>query len=453
MSWVEWLAVAAAAVVAIIGLRTPRPSLTLVVVVVAGALLLLGTPRWQLVPAAVGLLVLGGVAASQVLGEGAGGTTPGWAAGVAATGLALTALLAWALPIPSLELADDSRPVGSVAFDLVDPSRTSPVTGDDSPRLTPVQAWFPTDRPGGPRLRVTDEPVAFAGAVSRFLGIPTFALTHLGQVRTAAVTDAPPVDQRLPVVVSLHGWGGFRFAQAPLLEQLAADGHLVLALDHTGGSLAAQPVDGGVVPLDPSLLPSDAPPAEYDAAARSLERTFADDARNLIKAVRSGDGQVPPEVLAAADLDRLVVLGHSTGGGAAALLCAEEPCDAMVLFDPWVEPVPPDVRADGFAAPTLAVVSGAWDGIANDALLRPMVDASDRARRLVLAGTTHNDVTVQARLSPLASRLGIAGSIPSDRLEEIVLALTRSWLVATGGTGPGDASLVEAPPFPEVRTD
>lgn len=451
MSWIEWLAVAAAGAVALAGLRTPRPALVLAVAVVAGAVLLLGTPRWQLVPAGIGLVVLVVVVVPRLAGDA--GTLPGWAVGAAVVGLGLTALVGWALPMPELELAAGSRPVGSVAFDLTDRSRTSPVTGDDGPRVTPVQAWYPTDSAVGPRVRVTDEPSAFARAVSQFLGIPSFALTHLGQVRTAAVVGAAPVDEQLPVVVSLHGWGGFRFAQAPLLEQLAADGHLVLALDHTGGSLAAQPVAGGVVPLDPSLLPADAPAAEYDAAARALERTFADDARHLIEVLRSGDTAVPAGVLAAADLDRLVVLGHSTGGGAAALLCAEVPCDAMVLFDPWVEPVPQAVRADGFAAPTLAVVSGAWDGIANDALLRPMVAASDRARRLLLEGTTHNDVTVQARLSPLASRLGIAGSVPSERLEEIVLALTRGWLAATGGDGPGDPAVVDDPPFPEVRTD
>ena len=252
-------------------------------------------------------------------------------------------------------------------------------------------------------------------------------------------------------MLSIHGWGGFRFAQAPLLEQLAADGHLVLAMDHTDGALAAQPVSGGVVPLDPQLLADGAPPAVYDAAAQRLEQTFADDAAFLLQALRTGDAQIPAAILDRADLDRLVVLGHSTGGGAAALLCATQPCDAMVQYDPWVEPVPSEVRDAGFAAPTLVLLSGEWDGNDNDQVLRPMVAASDDTLLYVFDGTEHRDVTVQPLLTPLAPTLGLAGEVPFDRVDEVVTAMTRSWLARTIGTGVGDATLADAPDFPELR--
>lgn len=453
MSPTEWGVTAVAVVAAIATVRAPRPWLTLVAVVGALVVLALGTPRWQLVPAGLALGLLAVVTALQLGWPEAPTTLPRVTAVIVVLGLLSSAALAWALPVPRLELATGSRPVGSVAFDLVDEQRTSPSSRDDGPRATPVQAWYPTGdgMRDGPRLEITDEPRAFARAVSQFLGVPAFALTHLGRVRTAAIAGARPVDERLPVIVSIHGWGGFRFAQAPLLEQLAADGHLVLAMDHTHAALAAQPASGGVVPLDPRLLPADTPPPVYDAAAQRLERTFADDVAFLLEALRSGDAQIPASLRDVADLDRLVVIGHSTGGGAAALLCAEQPCAGMITFDPWVEPVPAAARERGFGAPTLVLLSGAWTGNDNDQLLRPMVAASDDARLFVLEGTTHNDVTVQAHLSPLSRRLGIAGSIAPERLGDIVLAMTRSWIAATTGTGPGDASLPDDLPFPEVR--
>lgn len=453
MTLPEWAVTGLAIVAAIATVRAPRPWLVLLAAVGALVVAGLGTPRWQLVPAGLALALLVGVTVLQLGWPDAPTTLPRITAAVVVLGLLSSAGLAWALPVPRLALAAGSRPVGSVAFDLVDESRTSPSGRDDGPRLTPVQAWYPTgqDMRDGPRLDITDEPRAFAGAVSHFLGLPAFALTHLGAVHTAAVDGAPPVDDTLPVILSIHGWGGFRFAQAPLLEQLAADGHLVLAMDHTHGALAAQPTSGGVVPLDPRLLPADAAPPVYDAAAHRLERAFADDAAFLLEALRTGDLQVPEHVREVADLDRLVVLGHSTGGGAAALLCAEEPCAGMVTFDPWVEPVPAAVREGGFATPTLVLLSGEWEGNDNDQLLRPMVAASDQARLFVLDGTTHNDVTVQAHLSPLSRRLGITGTIAPERLDEIVLSLTRSWIAQTTGTGPGDASLLDHVPFPEVH--
>ncbi len=455
MTLAEWAVTGLAVVAAVATVRAPRPWLVLVAAVGALLIAALGTPRWQLVPAGMALALLVGVTVLQLGWPDAPTTLPRVTAVVVVLGLLSSAALAWALPVPELELAAGSRTVGSVAFDLVDESRTSPSGRDDGPRLTPVQAWYPTGDSGhdGPRLGITDEPRAFAGAVSRFLGLPAFALSHLGEVRTAAIEGAQPVDESLPVILSIHGWGGFRFAQVQLLEQLAADGHLVLAMDHTHGALAAQPVAGGVVPLDPMLLPDGVPPPVYDAAAQRLELAFADDAAFLLEALRSGDVQVPAHVRDVADLDRLVVLGHSTGGGSAALLCAEQPCDGMVTFDPWVEPVPAEVREAGFAAPTLVLLSGEWDGNDNDQLLRPMVAASDDARLFVLDGTTHNDVTVQAHLSPLAQRLGIAGEIPPERLGEIVLSMTRAWIATTTGMGPGDASLLDDPPWPELRPE
>ncbi len=452
MTPAEWLAAVVLAVAAVATLRGgPRPGLVLAAVGLAVAVGVLGTPRWQLVPAGLAVALLAGLALLQLGWPDAPTTLPRLTSGIALLGVATTAGLSWVLPVPGFALEPGSPTVGSVAFDLVDPTRSDPSGRDEGPRTTPVQAWYPTDATDGPRVRITDDPREFAAAAGGYLGLPAFALTHLDEVRTTAIDGAAPIDGKLPVVLSIHGWGGFRHIQSPLLEQLAADGHLVLAMDHTGGALASQPVAGGVVPIDTDLLPDDVPPAVYDAAAQRLERTYADDAAFLLAALRDGDVQVPDAVLAAADLDRLVVLGHSTGGGAAALLCAEQRCDAMVLYDPWVEPVPADVRAAGFAAPSLVLLSEAWDGNDNDQLLRPMVAASPDTLLYVFEGTTHADVTVQPRLSPLTPQMGIAGSNSIARVDEVVTAMTRSWIARTTGTGVGDPALVDDPPFAELR--
>lgn len=454
MTPIEWGAALLVVGAAVVSLRRPRPALVLGAVAVAVLVGVLGTPRWQLVPAGLALALLGGIALLQLAWPAAPTTLPRLTSGLAVLGVVASAALAWVLPVPAIELDGGSAPVGSVTFDLVDDSRTSPSGRDDGPRLTPVQAWYPTTTDAtGPRARLTDEPAPFAAAAASFLDLPAFTLTHLGAIRTSATMGAPPADARLPVVLSIHGWGGFRYAQVPLLEQLAADGHLVLALDHTFGALASQPAAGGVIPLDEQLLPDGVPPAVYDAAAARLERVFADDAAFLLRALRDGDAQVPADVLEVADLDRLVVLGHSTGGGAAALLCAEQRCGGMVQYDPWVEPVPAEVREAGFAAPTLVLLSEAWDGNDNDQVLRPMVAASDEALLYVFEGTTHRDVTVQPRLSPFTPQLGIAGDVAIPRVDEVVTTMTRAWLARTIGSGVGDPALATDPGLPELRRE
>lgn len=423
---------------AVAGRRHDRIGDLLAVLAAVGAVAVVAGDRWrwQLVPLVAAAVV---VAVVQVVRRRRGGdrAAPGVLVAVAAVA---SGLAAWVLPVPSLGVPDGPA-VGTVAFDLVDEDRRSPsaTVAADAPRRITVQAWWPAAEAVGERLALTDDGPALAAAAGDFLGLPPLALGHLDTIRTGAWVGAGPAPaEPLPVVLSLHGWGGFRFAQAPLLEQLAADGHLVLAIDHTHGAVAAQPVAGGVVPIDEQLLPDDAPPAEYDAASTVLEDTFRGDAATLVAALRRGESAVPQEVLVLADLDRIVVMGHSTGGGAALWWCTQDPgCDGVLTWDPWVEPVPAPVRAVPPTVPWLTVLSEDWVGDDNDELLRPMTAAAPDAAVVAIAGTEHRDVTVQPLLSPLAPLLGLAGELDKQRVDEVALWLSRDFLAATlGGPAP-----------------
>ncbi len=432
---------------------TPRWTLAAAAAVLLLATVAFGPWRWQLWPLGVAVLVIVPLSLLPLLRPGSEPRLV-WQTGVLVLTLTLvTSVLAAVLPIPRFPLEDGSSEVGTMAFDLVDPDRSSAsrTVPDTEPRRITVQAWYPTQDRSGERLRATDDPRAFSSAVGGFIGLPGWALRHSSHVRSAARVGASvSSDEPLPVVLALHGWGGFRLAQMQLLQQLAADGHLVLAIDHTHGAVAAQPVAGGVVPIDPALLPDGVPAEVYDAASQVLERMFTDDAHSLVAALRSGDAQVPPAVLATADLDRLVVLGHSTGGGAGIWFCAEDGgCRGFVGYDPWVEPLPPEVRASGPEVPWLAIDSGEWAENDNSRLLSTMVPATG-AQRFTIDGTLHRDFTVQPLLSPLASRLGLSGELPARRTHEIVLELTRSYLADRLATGPGDPFLLEDPPMAEV---
>lgn len=408
-------------------------------------LVVAGRWRWQLVPLTV---VVGVVVLATLVRASDRAPDDLWRRGttlVVAAGVTLTVVAALLLPVPTMRLEDGAAPVGTVAFDLEDPTRSSPSTTAPvgHPRGITVQAWWPTDVTTGERQEVAVDAHAFAAAAGDFLGLPPLMLGHLGVAETTAFVDAPPATtDRLPVIVSLHGWGGFRFAQAPLLEQLASDGHIVLAIDHTHGALAAQPVSGSVVPIDQQLLPDDAPEDVYDAASTVLEDTFRGDAESLVDALRHGDSAVPQTVLELVDLDRLVVMGHSTGGGAAVWWCSEDAaCDGVLTFDPWVEPLATAQREAPPDVPWLSVLSAAWIGNENDGVLRPMVERAGRAELVAIEHTEHRDVTVQPLLSPLTSVLGLAGDLDKDRVDAIALDLSRGFLDDVFGDGDSDGTV------------
>lgn len=408
-------------------------------------------PRWQFWPAYGSALIAGLLAAFGRPGQPG---TPRSTATVALLGVLLSGLLGAALPVLVLgPLLDDAGPVGTTSWELVDPDRTQPsARAEGEPRRVVAQAWYPATAATGELDRITRNPEAFAAAAGAWLEIPPLVLGHLGLATTTAHVDAPLAapDRGLPVVVVLHGWGGFRQAQVLLQEALAADGHLVLALDHTYAALATELLDDTVVPIDPALLPTGAPPAVYDAAATRLQQVFADDVALLLEDLAAG-GAVPADVAAAADLDRLVLLGHSTGGGAAVLACrALEACDGMLGFDPWVEPLPDDLLTPGLDVPLVSLRSEDWLDDPNERELGLLHAASPDQRALALLGTEHRDVTVLPLLTPLAPQIGMAGQLDPMATQQRTLDVARAFLAEVLGSGGGDPALLDAPDEPLV---
>ncbi len=395
-------------------------------------------PRWQLVPvyvvavAVVAVVVVRRGGLRQARREDrATPATPRWLRATGATvGILLVAVgagLAIVLPIPSLPPPDGPNAVGVTRWELVDTNRVEQY-GDmaGGPRSLMATAWYPTQESGEPSPWVSD-PGPFAQEVGPQVGVPGFVLGHLRHVTTPAITDAalapaPPPgpdgasspDGGWPVVVYSHGWAGFASIQSDLAERLASEGFVVVALDHTYGAAVTTFPDGTVAPQDPAALPEvdDVGQAARDAASSRLEATFADDVAFLLDHMADGDGPavLPADALA---LQEVGLVGHSTGAGAMAWLClVDDRCAGLMGFDPWIEPVPPELLAEGVDVPLASVRSQDWQGNGNDAVLRPFHDASSRDLGMfVVPGSTHRDFTLLPFLSPAAEALGLSGPV------------------------------------------
>ncbi len=424
--------------------RRSRPAaIALAVVAVLAALVqvVVGEPRWQLIPVylAAALAVAGSLAAAGRRETVLGGI------GTAVIGLVLVltgAGLSWALPVPSLPAPQGPHAVGTTTVAITDPDRVERFgsrRGED--RRLVAQLYYPAvaldDDADAPRASLVAGGGEFTRTVAAELGLPRFALGHLDGVVTNAVAGAAPISNgqvgrdeqaRLPVVVLSHGWTGFRTAQLDLVESLASHGNVVVAIDHTYGSMATVFPDGEVVGHDPAALPDDVPADVRDAASERLVAMFADDIATTLDHLE----QVGVEPLTdRLDLGRIAVLGHSTGGGAAILHCATDPrCHTVIGFDPWVEPVPDAVIGGGLEVPLLSLVSEEWADNDNAVRLRRLHAASTAGQgRVTIMGTRHEDVTVLRYLSPLAPRLGLTGELAPDRVHEIVDTWTRRFLV------------------------
>lgn len=412
--------------------------------------------RWQMLPlylTAVGLAIGDVIFLDRALP---------WSNRVArgvfgSAGVLFAAVLPLILPVPVIPSPSGGLPVGTVSLEVVDLDREE-TYGEDpgEARRLMVQVWYPASDVVGtdPGLWTEDWDVV-APAASRRLGMPSWFLSHTRYTTGNAHRSAPLAPGTFPVVVYSHGWGGFRSVAMTQMESLASNGYVAIAVDHTYGSVATRFPEGEVVGSDPAALPRQGTVTEdvRMRAAAALIDTFAADVVTILDELELGARGRFANFASALDLERIGVFGHSAGGGAAIQVCLlDSRCDAVLAFDPWVEPLPPRVLRETLSRPALFMRSDDWRGTQNDALLRGLAGRGESITYwLGVEGAAHNDFTIAPLLSPLASRFGFSGPLPAGR----ILPIVDNYLVGFFDVfllGTGSAAL-DSVAFPSVSVE
>lgn len=389
--------------------------------------------RWQMVPAyaLAGLAALTALAGRWARRERA--AAPGhwrrWAGGLAG-GVAFTLVAAplLAFPVPRLPDPGGPYPLGTVSFHWTDAGRLEAYTSDPADqREIMVQFWYPAEPAPGAEPAPWMERLDVAGpAIARYLRLPDFILDHTGLIRTHAYPEAPlaAAEPRYPVILYSHGWNGFRTTNLDEVEALASRGYVVVTIDHTYGAMLTVFPGGRVVLNQPDALPADdIPEAEAQPLREQLVGTYAGDLRFVLDQLERLDrGAVEGPFAGRLDLERVGLFGHSTGGGAVALACSQDPrCRAGVGLDAWLVPVPEAALDAGLAQPFLFLWSEVWSSARNDerfARLIPQLRGDFRS--VTIRGTRHYDFTLLPLLSPLAPALGLKGPLAGARVMQIV---------------------------------
>ncbi len=408
--------------------------------------------RWQMVPLyAIAVGLAGGdllfidreLALSRRLARGL--------FGLAGVGLAI--VMAVILPVPQLPVPSGPETIGTLTVQLVDVEREE-IYGDTPgvPRRFMAQVWYPAQPSQGidPLVWSEDWDVV-APAMSRQLGAPSWFLDYTKYTSSNGIPSIPIADGMFPVIIYSHGWTGFRTIAINQIETLVSNGYMVIAIDHTYGAIATRLANGEVIEHDPAALPDEEVVGEeaYAEASFNLVETFAADIVTVLNTLELGEADVFGAVAASADLNRIGVYGHSTGGGAAIKVCLEEPrCGAVLGLDPWVEPFSDRVIKLTATRPALFMRSDEWRGNENDNLLRGIAGRSESVTYwLGVEGAEHNDFVVTPLFSPIGAQLGLKGPIPAGRIVPIIdnylLGFFDVFLLGTGSAALDNVSFEE----------
>jgi predicted dienelactone hydrolase len=383
--------------------------------------------RWQMVPAYVVIGVMAAVGWRLFRrpdpGLQIGRSAPSRAGLLALIPVALMVLPPALVPIPVLPDPTGPYQIGTVSMHLVDENRKE-VYGPDpgGPRELMIQIWYPADPDPDAGPAAWNEDLEQIGpANAERLGFPSFVLDHLELAETHSFPDAPLANliDEYPVVVYSHGWTGFRTVNIDQAEALASHGYVVVSIDHTFASIMTVFPDGRAAEVDQTALPDEEEVGAeaYGRAAQELVEVFVADLSFVMDSLETLNDR-DERFQGRLDLDRIGLFGHSTGGGAVVATChADNRCVAGAGLDPWVEPVPLNVIADGLTQPFLYVRSEEWTDRDNDRLVVGLYGRGGDGQYLVsIDGAEHWDFVVIPLLTPLASQLGLKGPINSGRV-------------------------------------
>lgn len=329
------------------------------------------------------------------------------------------------LPTPSGEYL-----IGTESFVIEDENRFE-LYGDDSTeyRRIKIQIWYPAESiEGYEQVPWLEDGTDVSRGLSKDYGFPTFMLDHMANIMSNSYLEAPISSSlpNYPVIIISHGWSGFRNLHTDYAEELASLGYIVIGIDHTYGSVATVFGENDITYKNPDALPSRETTTDFLEYANQLVYTYASDITLTIDYLESlNDNTIPSRFNGKFNLDKIGLLGHSTGAGAgAAVAINDDRIDAIIGLDPWVEPIDETEIDKGLLVPSLFLRSEMWETGDNNINLYSIIENSAFDSTLYqIDGTTHFDFTMIYMFSPLTKYIGMSGTVEDEYLNSILKSM------------------------------
>ena len=340
--------------------------------------------------------------------------------------LILSGASLWAFPLYDMPEPPGNYAIGTETYDFTE-TGTIEIYGDakGENRRIKVQVWYPAESTEGlERVPWLEDGRVVARALASEMKAPKFILDHTKDVLSNAYADAPMsrVSETYPIVILSHGWTGFRNLHNDLAETLASNGYIVFGIDHTFGSQITVFKDGTIKELDHLALPDREATQDFLYYARELVETYANDITFVLDQLPGfDDGIYSPIFKGHLNLDKIGLLGHSTGGGADVSIAIKDArIKALLGMDAWVEPIPDDELAKGLKIPAIFLRSGQWETDYNNTYLTKLIDNSISGTELYqIDGTTHIDFTMAYMYSRLTKVIGFTGDVDRKTFTDI----------------------------------
>ncbi len=251
----------------------------------------------------------------------------------------LSVSLSLLLPVFSLPEPEGPYAAGTETFHFVDAARDELLTDlEGDKRELIVQFWYPANindqAKSEPVFPQTDGKFEeLKQAFSRELGgFPAFLIDYWKYIGTNSYKGAKisAAQQSWPVVILSHGMGTTRTIHTSQAENLASNGFVVAAIDHTYSTVITSFPDGKTTGFRTELNKDNL----YEASSR-VGTIWLQDVEFVVDQLeRMNAGDMESPFINKLDLSNIGAMGHSFGGSTAFnSLCLSEKTKAAINMD------------------------------------------------------------------------------------------------------------------------
>jgi pimeloyl-ACP methyl ester carboxylesterase len=204
-------------------------------------------------------------------------------------------------------------------------------------------------------------------------------------------------------------------------EELASRGYIVVAMDHAFDAHATF-FKNNILADFRSGIEGQISEEEFWSIRTPQLNTRAADISFVIDQISTLKESSSNSFFKAIRTDKVGIFGHSFGGATAIMASLlDSRIKACINLDGWIVPIPEKVIETGIDKPFLYIGQEAWNDTLNYIKLEKFIKNSNSSNRVLkLKGTKHYDFTDIPQIAPIASKIGITGSMNTLELKHLI---------------------------------
>ena len=328
------------------------------------------------------------------------------------------------IPLKDVAKTSGKYFVGTQNFQLVDSTRSMWFTDDiKSFRTLSVKMWYPADENSlSERAPYVDQYELIAKALSTSLGVPEALMSRAGAVKCNSWLNTDISIGNFPIVIYSHGHQSLKIANTFQAEEIASNGYIVIAPDHTYDA-ALTIINEDKIIYTRSKLPNSDEEAEDSEMIKRVKEQLnirVEDISFVIdKMIEkfSKDKQFNQS----ADFENIGIFGHSFGGCTAIMAANNDNrIDAILGLDAYFLPLPNYIIDKDINKPFVHLGQTSWGDSNNYELMKIWGSNNNQnSFHFSVEGSKHNDFTDFSQFTKLTRKFG-SGKVPRKIMRNIM---------------------------------